>query len=111
MFLSSLAAISFWLLASLIVVGLYKLYNYVMATFAGRIQDDIFEYKEILYIIRNFFFKYLNFSSIFSTDVHISERQAQVLANYIRANGTTILRQARSLFLWNNLTHSIIVNN
>jgi hypothetical protein len=49
MFLSSLAAISFWLLASLIVVGLYKLYNYVMATFAGRIQDDIFEYEEILY--------------------------------------------------------------
>ena len=43
MFLSSLAAISFWLLAFLVVVGLYKLYNYVMATFVGRIQDDIFE--------------------------------------------------------------------
>jgi hypothetical protein len=43
MFLSSLAAVAFWLLASLIVVGLYKLYNYVMATFLGRIQDDIFE--------------------------------------------------------------------
>jgi len=89
MCLSSLAAISFWLLASLIVVGLYKLYNYVMVTFAGRIQDDIFD-------------------SIFSSDVHISERQAQALANYIRANGTTILRQARCLFLWNNLTNSII---
>ena len=43
MFLSSLAAISFWLLALLIVVGLYKLYNYVMVTFVGRVQDDIFE--------------------------------------------------------------------
>jgi ElaB/YqjD/DUF883 family membrane-anchored ribosome-binding protein len=89
MFLSSLAAISFWLLASLVVVGLYKLYNYVMVTFAGRIQDDIFD-------------------SIFTSDVHVSERQAQALANYIRANGTSVLRQARSLFLWNNLTHSII---
>jgi hypothetical protein len=92
MFLSSLAAISFWLLASLVVVGLYKLYNYVMATFVGRVQDD-------------------KFDSIFSSDIHISERQAQALANYIRANGTSVLRQARSLFLWNNLTNSIIVNN
>jgi ABC-type multidrug transport system fused ATPase/permease subunit len=89
MFLSSLAAISFWLLASLVVVGLYKLYNYVMVTFAGRIQDDIFD-------------------SIFTSDVHVSERQAQALANYIRANGTSVLRQARSLFLWNNLTNSIL---
>jgi len=89
MLLSSLAAISFWLLAFLVVVGLYKLYNYVMATFVGRVQDDIFD-------------------SIFSSDVHISERQAQALANYIRANGTSVLRQARSLFLWNNLTNSII---
>jgi len=89
MCLSSLAAISFWLLASLIVVGLYKLYNYVMATFAGRVQEDIFD-------------------SIFSSDVHISEQQAKALANSIRANGTTILRQARCLFLWNNLTNSII---
>jgi len=89
MFLSSLAAISFWLLASLIVIGLYKLYNYVMVTFVGRAQDDIFE-------------------SIFSSDLHISERQAQELANYIRANGTTLLRQARRIFLWNNLTNSII---
>jgi ABC-type multidrug transport system fused ATPase/permease subunit len=89
MFLSSLAAISFWLLALLIVVGLYKLYNYVMATFVGRVQDDIFD-------------------SLFSSDVHISERQANALANYIRANGTSILRQARSIFLWNNLTNSII---
>jgi hypothetical protein len=89
MLLSSLAAISFWLLTLLVVVGLYKLYNYVMATFAGRVQDDIVD-------------------SIFTSDVHVSERQAQALANYIRANGTTILRQARSLFLWNNLTNSII---
>ncbi|CAF2376972.1 unnamed protein product [Rotaria sp. Silwood2] len=89
MFLSSLAAISFWLLAFLVIVGLYKLYNYVMVTFVGRIQDDIFD-------------------SIFSSDMHISDRQAQALANYIRTNGTSILRQARSLFLWNNLTNSII---
>jgi hypothetical protein len=46
MFLSSLAAISFWLLAFLLVVGLYKLYNYVMVTFVGRVQDDIFEYEK-----------------------------------------------------------------
>jgi len=46
MFLSSLAAVSFWLLASLLFVGLYKLYNYVMATFVGRVQDDIFEYDK-----------------------------------------------------------------
>jgi hypothetical protein len=43
MFLSSLAAVSFWLLAFLLVTGLYKLYNYVMVTFVGRVQDDIFE--------------------------------------------------------------------
>ena len=46
MFLSSLAAVSFWLLAFLVVVGLYKLYNYVMVTFVGRVQDDVFEYEE-----------------------------------------------------------------
>jgi len=89
MFLSSLAAIPFWLLALLVVVGLYKLYNYLMATFVGRVQDDLFD-------------------TLFASDVHISERQAHALANYIRANGTTVLRQARSLFLWNNLTNSII---
>jgi ABC-type multidrug transport system fused ATPase/permease subunit len=89
MFLSSLAAVSFWLLALLIIVGLHKLYNYVMATFVGRVQDDIFD-------------------SIFPPDVNISERQAQALANYVRANGTTILKQARNLFLWNNLTNSVI---
>lgn len=89
MFLSSLAAISFWLLALLIVVGLYKLYNYVMATFLGRVQEDIFD-------------------SVFSADVSISERQAQALANYLRANGTSLLRQGRSLFLWNNLANSLV---
>jgi len=89
MFLSALAAISFWLLAILVVVGLYKLYNYVMATFVGRIQDDIFE-------------------SIFPPDVNISERQAQALANNIRVNGTHVLKIARNLFLWDNLTSSII---
>lgn len=47
MFLSSLAAVSFWLLAFLVVVGLYKLYNYVMTTFVGRVQDDIFEYENL----------------------------------------------------------------
>ena len=50
MFLSSLAAVSFWLLAFLLITGLYKLYNYVMATFVGRVQDDIFEYGIEKYI-------------------------------------------------------------
>lgn len=89
MFLSSLAAVSFWLLALLVVIGLYKLYNYVMATFVGRVQDDIFD-------------------TMFTSDMHISDRQAQALASYIRTNGTSILRQGRSLFLWNNLTNSIL---
>lgn len=53
---------------------------------------------------------YRCFSSLLSSDVHVSEKQAQALANYIRANGTMILRQARSLFLWTNLTQSILVN-
>jgi len=43
--------------------------------------------------------------------VNISERQAQALANAIRANGTNALKTARNLFLWNNLTNSIIVIN
>jgi len=89
MFMSSLAAISFWLLAFLIVVGLYKLYNYVMVTFVGRVQDDIFD-------------------SIFPPDVNISERQAQALAHSFRVNGTSLLKHARNLFLWNNLTNSIL---
>lgn len=89
MFLSSLAAVAFWLLALLIVIGLYKLYNYVMITFLGRAQEDIFD-------------------SVFSSDVNITDRQAQALANYIRANGTSLLRQARSLFLWNNLANSLV---
>jgi len=89
MFLSSLAAISFWLLALLIVVGLYKMYNYVMTTFVGRVQDDIFE-------------------SIFPPDVNVSERQAQALANYIRSNGTSLLKHARNLFLWDNITNSTL---
>lgn len=89
MFLSSLAAISFWLLALLVVIGLYKFYNFLMATCLGRIQDDIFD-------------------SVFSSDVSISERQALALANYIRAHGTSLLRHGRSLFLWNNLTNSFL---
>jgi len=89
MFLSSLAAISFWLLALLIVVGLYKMYNYVMTTFVGRVQDDIFE-------------------SIFPPDVNVSERQAQALANYIRSNGTSLLKHGRNLFLWDNITNSTL---
>lgn len=89
MFLSSLAAVSFWLLAFLVVIGLYKLYNYVMTTFVGRVQDDIFE-------------------SIFPADVNITEQQAQALANAIRANGTSLLKSARSLFLWKNLSNSIL---
>jgi len=84
-----LAAISFWLLAFLVAVGLYKLYNYVMATFVGRVQDDIFD-------------------SIFPPDVNISEKQAQALANSIRVNGTNLLKHARNLFLWNNLTNSFL---
>jgi len=89
MFLSSLAAISFWLLAVLVAIGLYKLYNYVMATFVGRVQDDIFD-------------------SIFPPDVNISERQAQALAHSIRINGTSLLKHARNIFLWKNLTNSIL---
>ncbi|CAF3319179.1 unnamed protein product [Rotaria socialis] len=89
MFLSSLAAISFWLLAFLVIVGLYKLYNYVMVTFVGGIRDDVFD-------------------SMFSPNIHISDRQAQAFADYVCQNGTSVLRQARSLFLWNNLTNSII---
>jgi len=87
-FLSSLAAVSFWLLAVLVVVGLYKLYNYVMVTFVGRVHDDIFD-------------------SIFPPDVTISERQAQAFAHNIRVNGTSLLKTARSLFLWQNLINSI----
>ena len=41
--------------------------------------------------------------------MNITERQAQALASAIRANGTSLLRNARSLFLWNNLTNSILV--
>ncbi|CAF1162333.1 unnamed protein product [Rotaria sordida] len=89
MFLSSLAAISFWLLASLVVVGLYKLYNYVMLTFVGRAQDDIFD-------------------SMFPPDMSISEQKARDLANAIRVNGTSVLKHSRNLFLWKNLTTSII---
>jgi len=89
MFLSSLAAVSFWLLALLIAVGLYKMYNYVMATFVGRVQDDVFE-------------------SIFPPDVNVSERQAQALANYIRSNGTSLLKHARNIFLWDNITNSTL---
>lgn len=107
MFLSSLAAISFWLLASLVVVGLYKLYNYVMATFLGRVQDDVFEWDRSSRWRKS---RRVRSSSVFSSDVNITERQAQALANYIRSNGTSVLRQARSLFLWNNLTNSILVS-
>jgi hypothetical protein len=89
MFLSSLAAISFWLLAFLLITGLYKLYNYVMATFVGRVQDDVFD-------------------SIFPPDVNITERQAQALAHAVRVNGTSLLKNARSLFLWHNLTNSVL---
>lgn len=109
MFLSSLAAISFWLLTLLVVVGLYKLYNYIMITFVGRAQDDIFEYLRLNFISWSFQ-NLLHSSSLLSSDIHVSEKQAQALANYIRANGTTILRQGRNLFLWNNLTQSILVN-
>ena len=42
--------------------------------------------------------------------MNISERQAQALANSIRVHGTSLLKQARSLFLWNNLANSIIVS-
>ncbi|UJR35194.1 hypothetical protein I4U23_027961 [Adineta vaga] len=89
MFLSSLAAISFWSLAFLVVIGLYKMYNYVMATFVGRIQDDKFE-------------------AIFPSDMSISERHAQAMAHSIRINGTHALQHARDLFLWKNLTNSIL---
>ncbi|CAF0764666.1 unnamed protein product [Rotaria sp. Silwood1] len=89
MFLSSLAAISFWLLALLVVSGLYQLYNYVMVTFVGRAQDDILD-------------------SMFPSDISISEQQARDLAHNIRVNGTSLLKHGRNLFLWQNLTNSIL---
>ncbi|CAF2393504.1 unnamed protein product [Rotaria sp. Silwood2] len=89
MFLSSLAAISFWLLAFLVVVGLYKMYNYVMMTFVGRAQSDIFDL-------------------MFPSDMSISEQQANDLAHSIRVNGTSLLKHGRNLFLWKNLTNSIL---
>ena len=49
------------------------------------------------------------FSSIFPPDVNITERQAQALANAVRVNGTSLLKNARSLFLWQNLTNSVLV--
>lgn len=107
MFLSSLAAIAFWLLAFLLITGLYKLYNYVMATFVGRVQDDLFEYvNSIEERKKNEFSR-----SIFPPDVNVSERQTQAIANAIRIHGTNLLKQARSLFLWKNLTNSILVNS
>ena len=48
---------------------------------------------------------------MFPVDICISERQAQEWANHIRVNGTSILRHGRNLFLWNNLTNSLLVNN
>ena len=50
------------------------------------------------------------FSSIFPADVNISERQTQAFANAIRVNGTNLLQHGRSLFLWKNVTSSILVN-
>ena len=55
MFLSALAAISFWSLAFLILSGLYKLYNYLMATFVGRVQDDLLEYERKTLLWTTFF--------------------------------------------------------
>ncbi|CAF0848304.1 unnamed protein product [Adineta steineri] len=116
MFLSSLAAVSFWLLAFLVVIGLYKMYNYVMATFVGRVQDDIFDsifpsdvtiserqaqaIAHAIHLIQHF--------SIFPSDVTISERQAQAIAHAIHVNGTKLLRHARNIFLWNNLVNSTL---
>ena len=110
MCLSSIAAISFWFLALLVTAGLYKLYNSVMAAVIGRSQDDIFECVELLNDYQLFLYTF-KFSSIFSSDIHVSDRQAYALANYIRVNGTSILRQTRNLFLWDNLTNSFLVNN
>ena len=50
-------------------------------------------------------------SSIFPPDMNISERQAQALATSIRVNGTNLLKFARNLFLWKNLTNSTLVRN
>ncbi len=41
--------------------------------------------------------------------MNISEQQAKALANSIRVNGTSLLKHARTLFLWENLTNSILV--
>jgi len=88
MFLSAMAAVAFWFLALLIVIGLYKFYNYIMITFVGRVQDDIFE-------------------SIFPPDVHVSEQQARAWANSICSTGTSLIKSARNLFLWKNFTSSL----
>jgi len=89
MFLSSLAAISFWLLALLITIGLHKLYNYVMSTFLGRDNDDLF-------------------GTLVPMDVSVSQDTAQAVSNFVQKNGTKTLKMARHLFLWENLTESII---
>ncbi|CAF1231484.1 unnamed protein product, partial [Didymodactylos carnosus] len=90
MFLSSLAAISFWLLALLITIGLHKLYNYVMSTFLGRDTEDLF-------------------GSLVPLDVSVSQDTARAISDFVHKNGTKTLKMARHLFLWENLTDSVIV--
>ncbi|CAF5198103.1 unnamed protein product, partial [Rotaria magnacalcarata] len=44
--------------------------------------------------------------SIFSSDIAISKQQADELAEQIQVNGTSLLKHARNIFLWQNLTNS-----
>ena len=46
MSLSALAATAFWLLALLILIAVYKVYNFILANVAGRVQPDIFEWDK-----------------------------------------------------------------
>ena len=47
---------------------------------------------------------------MFPPGMSISDRQAQELANYIRVYGSNLLKHARKIFLWENLTNSTLVN-
>lgn len=89
MSMSALAASAFWLLGFLILVGLYKFYNFILANCIGRLPTDIFE-------------------SIFPADVCVSEANAQAFAEALRVHGTYLMRKTRSIFLWENFTSSLL---
>jgi len=60
-----------------------------MATFLGRVNDDMFD-------------------SLVPPDMNVSYQQSQDIADSICQNSTKALKTARNLFLWKNLTHSVI---